>query len=387
MCKKLYMTKLDFDVIITGAGPSGCATAIMLADSGLKVALIDKAVFPRDKICGDGLTIDVLNQLKLISPTLSRNIENFKEKTEAEGCYVTSTKGHSSFFKITNPNKLYVIERALFDNELLKECKRYNNIHVFENTRVNKCTVSNHQVSVESSAGLFSGKIVVGADGVNSKIAKTVNPNRGKESLYGVSVRAYFSNVTDSENTNVIEIHYLKELVPGYLWIFHMPNNKRNVGIGIDEKTVKKNGIKLGEVFHQIIKNNPKFKDRFANAKMEGDLKAYRLPVFNNYKKIYSDRVLLVGDAANVVNPLSGEGVGNALRTGRFAAEHIQKCFTANDFSKKFNKAYYKKVKKKMFPELYRHTAIAILSKSELLSNYALKDNSLLNKLIRKFFT
>ncbi|MCF8348390.1 MAG: hypothetical protein K9G61_06215, partial [Bacteroidales bacterium] len=86
---------------------------------------------------------------------------------------------------------------------------------------------------------------------------------------------------------------------------------------------------------------------------------------------------------ANLLNPLSGEGVGNALRSGRFAAEHIKKCFAANDFSKDFNRNYYKRIKRTMFPELTRHGLLAILNKKEWLSNYALKHNSLLNRFIR----
>ncbi len=116
---------------------------------------------------------------------------------------------------------------------------------------------------------------------------------------------------------------------------------------------------------------------------MEGKLQAYRIPIFNGYKKIYDNRVLLAGDAANLVNPLSGEGVGNALRSGRYAAEHIKDCFKSNDFSKEFNKAYFNRIRKIMFPELRRHAAFAIVSKMGWVINFVLKNGQTLRRLFR----
>ena len=379
------MKELDFDVIISGAGPAGCSTAISLADTGLKVAIIDKASFPREKICGDGITIDSLNQLNKLSPRLSKTIESFENKFKVNGCVFTSPKGYLYHVKGANHKWPYIIQRSLFDHELLKECGHYNNIQVMEGTKVTACSISDDQVEITTSNGKFTSKMLVGADGVNSLIAKMVNPNKVADTLYGVSVRAYYSNMKDMGHKDAMEIHYLKELIPGYLWIFPGHNNINNVGICVDEKMIKKKGLKLGELFKQILINNPLFKDKFADAVQEGDIKAYRLPLFNRYKKIYGNRVLLVGDAANMVNTMSGEGVSTALRTGRFAAEHILNCFAKNNFSKEFNKNYYKKVKRKMFPELTTYTILAYLNKKQWFSNYALKDKSLLNRLIKKY--
>ncbi len=373
----------EFDVIIAGAGPAGCSTALSLANTELKIALIDKAVFPREKICGDGITIDSQRQIKKLSPQLHNTIQSFQKKKIIHGCVVTSTKGYTTFFKLPEDKSPYIIERALFDNELLKECKTHKNINVFEDTLITDCFITDDEVKITTSKGVFKGKMIVGADGVNSLIAKFVNPNKVKETMYGSSVKAYYSNVKDMGYEDAIEIHYINEIFRGYFWIFPMHNNTFNVGFGMDEKMVKKHGVKLGELFTEIINNNPKFKDRFKDAILEGGIKAYRIPVYNRYKKIYGNRVLLVGDSANIVDPLSGEGIGNALRTGRFAADQVKKCFTANNFSKEYNKAYYKRVKKTMFPELNKKLLFAALSTNTFLSNYSLKKNTWLNKILQ----
>ncbi len=108
------MTNVNYDIIIAGAGPSGCSTALSLADSGLKIALIDKAVFPREKVCGDGITIDSINQLYKLSPRLYNTIHSFKQKSQAKGVLITSTKEYTSYFNIPENQRPYLIERALF---------------------------------------------------------------------------------------------------------------------------------------------------------------------------------------------------------------------------------------------------------------------------------
>ncbi|PLX03840.1 MAG: hypothetical protein C0595_05605 [Marinilabiliales bacterium] len=373
----------DFDVIIAGAGPSGCSTALSLANSELKIALIDKAIFPREKICGDGLTVDTQNQLKKLSPRLFEKIQSYQKRKIIQGCLITSTKGYKNYFEFSKGHQPYIIERALFDNELLMECKRHENIHVLEDTLLNDCIITDDDVTVTSSKGTFKSKMIVGADGVNSVIAKIINPNKAKQTLFGSSLRAYYSNVKDIEYQDAFEIHFLKDLIPGYFWIFPMFNNTYNVGIGMNNKIMKKRGIKLSDMFNDIVNNDPRFKERFKDANLEGGIKAFRIPAFNRYKKIYGKRVLLVGDSANIVDPLSGEGIANALRTGRFAGDHIKKCFAANNFSKDFNKSYYKRIKKVMFPELNRNFILAIFTSNEFFSNLALKNNSWLNKLMK----
>lgn len=109
--------------------------------------------------------------------------------------------------------------------------------------------MSEEQALIKTTSGDYTGKIVIGADGVNSLIAKAINPNKAAETMYRVSVRTYFSNVKDIiGHENLIKVHYLKDLIPGYFWIFHMHNNIKNVGLGMNEKTAIKYGVKLGKV-------------------------------------------------------------------------------------------------------------------------------------------
>lgn len=377
------METWEFDVLIAGAGPAGCSTAMSLARSGLKIALLDQATFPREKICGDGITIDVINQLNMLSPRLAENMKAFEKKVDCKGFLLSTPGGSSTFINMPEIYKTYIIQREYFDYELLKECKNYGNIHIFEDTQLTACSITDEKVILQSSKGDFFGKFLVGADGANSLVAKTVNPKRRQQTINALCVRAYYTNVKDPGYSDIIELHYLKKLLPGYFWIFHLDDNKRNVGLGMDERVVKKKRINLGKLFTDIVENDPNLKGRFEHASMQDQLKAYRIPVYNGMKKIYDHRVLLVGDAANMANPFTGEGVGNALRTGRYAAEQIEKCFTEHNFSKAFNRAYYNKIKKIMVPELNTYGFLARINKSGRLLKFAI-NNAFVVKLLKK---
>lgn len=234
----------------------------------------------------------------------------------------------------------------------MEECKSLSNISVFEGTKAKQCIINNNEVHLNCSIKEFYGKIIIGADGVNSIVSKAINKNKNPKLKYALCVRSYFKNVTNTEFNNIIEMHFLKQMNPGYLWIFDMHDGIKNVGFGIDERFVKEHNINMQKILDDTLYKNVKFSNRFKYSEMLEKPKAFRIPIYHSLKKIYDNRILLIGDAAHLVNPWSGEGVSNAIRTGRFAAEQVLKCFEANDFSKNFNKTYYKKIKRKMVPEL-----------------------------------
>jgi flavin-dependent dehydrogenase len=144
-------------------------------------------------------------------------------------------------------------------------------------------------------------------------------------------IRCYYENVGGM--IDQIELHFVKEALPGYFWIFPLPNGKANVGIGMVVSDMKKKKINLQKVMFDIIENNPTFKDRFKNAKRTTEVKSWLLPFASKRVKMSGDGYVLVGDAASLIDPFTGEGIGNALTSGRAASAAIVEALNKNDVS------------------------------------------------------
>jgi 2-polyprenyl-6-methoxyphenol hydroxylase-like FAD-dependent oxidoreductase len=169
------MSDKEFDVIIVGAGPAGTTSAIKLAKSGLNVALLDKAIFPRDKICGDALSVDVINQLAMVSDTLAEQFRILENKIPSYGVKIFSPDhNHIDIPFIHKDIKScgYISPRIDFDNLLFQHVKQYSNIHIYENCTVTNPDITNDKASLQTNLGIFTGKIIIGADGAHSIVAK-----------------------------------------------------------------------------------------------------------------------------------------------------------------------------------------------------------------------
>ena len=372
---------VNFDVIIVGAGPSGIITALQLARKNFSVALIEKEKSPRDKICGDALSLDVINQLHTIDADLAMRFKQFANKIETNGVKIVAPNHQSFDIPFTYKGKkrvAYVCKRIDFDNFLFKELASFSNIQVFENSLIDKIDVLSTCVAVSLSNSekekiQLSAKIIIGADGAHSFVAKTLSANKINKLHYSAGLRVYYENVIGFNEGNFIELHFLKEILPGYLWIFPLPNNQANVGIGMLSKYVSKNKVNLKKVLDEVLNNHPNFKHRFKEATALETIKGFGLPLGNSKRAISGNRFLLVGDAAGLIDPFSGEGVGNAIRSGRVAAMHIEHCFKINDFSAKQNKAYDIEIYKRMGKEFAVSRSLQKLCRYPKLFNFIVK--------------
>ncbi|MEI9934849.1 MAG: FAD-dependent monooxygenase [Ferruginibacter sp.] len=219
------MEKEKFDVIIAGGGPSGSACAITLANSGLNVALIDKAVFPRDKTCGDALGIDVINQLSYMSSALAEKFKALQNKIPSYGIKVFSADHSSISIPLLYNNQKacgYVVPRMEFDNFLFQFAKEQSNIHCFENTIIEKVETNKDVVIVSTKNKIFLAPIIIGADGAHSVVTKQLSDIHVDKNHYCAGLRIYYEGLTGFENDNLIELHFFKEIAPviyGYsLW-------------------------------------------------------------------------------------------------------------------------------------------------------------------------
>jgi flavin-dependent dehydrogenase len=186
-------------------------------------------------------------------------------------------------------------------------------------------------------------------------------------------LRQYYANVTGFNSDQMIELHFFRELLPGYFWIFPLPDNKANVGLGVLSSHVSRKDLKIKEIFQRIIQEKPAIRDRFAHATALEEVQGFGLPLGSKKRPVSSERVILVGDAAGLIDPFSGEGVGNAIRSGRIAAEILTSAIKEQDFSGKHLHSYDVILEKKIRTELRISRMLQKLANYPLIFDFLLK--------------
>lgn len=375
----MSFTKDKYDVLIVGAGPAGAACALSLAGAGLKVALLDKASFPRDKICGDALSADVPAQLPMLSKRLSEKFFNAEAKVASYGvrlCSPDLTLIDIPFQGKGKSTNGYVFSRMEFDNLLFQEVKTSGNCTVLEDCLVTDVKVTDDGIEAETGLGTFFARMIVGADGANSVVARLAGTKKVDRKHHSAGLRVYYENVGDFHQKNYIELYFFRKILPGYLWVFPLVEGRANVGIGMLSSVVSAKKINLRRTLDELISEHPLLCERFANARPMESVKGHGLPLGSARRKLSGERFLLAGDAAALIDPFTGEGIGNAIRSGRVAAEHIAECFRIQNFSASFNVAYDREIYRRMGKELRVGYTLQQLCKLPLLFNMVVRKAS-----------
>ncbi len=376
-----------FDVIIVGGGPSGTTCATFLGKAGKDVLVIDKAKFPRDKICGDGISgksVKVLEELGVL-PAMDKS-----EHIKMYGVTFSSPKGRviniaaKSEYGEQPPG--FVARREVFDNVLFQNAKKYARTLeqfqvmdlIWEGTQVVGIIGMDMATRKKYS---FRAKVVVGADGAASIVANKVKLDEIDERHQLVAIRCYFKGV--KELGDKIELHFVNELLPGYFWIFPLANGMANVGAGMVTSDLKSKKINLQEATMRAIKENPLFKARFEGAEQVTPFKSWSLPVGSRHIKAHGNGFILLGDAASLIDPFTGEGIGNALISGKIAAEYLLKAFEKNDFSETTLKAYEDALWKEVGNELRTSYKLQKIGQHKFLLNLVI-DKAAKSKVVQE---
>lgn len=353
----VYLLSLQFmelnasSIVIIGAGPGGCATSLFLAKHKIPHTIIDKAIFPRDKVCGDALsgkTVYVLNQLDpSIIPAFDKQKEQF---IESWGVKFVAPNGKAidiPFKQDMSKEKYppgFISKRIDFDNELFNRLDK-NYATVLDGTEVTEITRNNDLFDItivkdNSTQILKNIKLLVGAEGDRSVVSKKLSPNKKENDHYCAGIRAYYEGVEGMHSQNFIELHFLPEMLPGYFWIFPLPNGMANIGAGMLSSEVSKRKVNLKADMLKAIENNPAISARFKNAKLQGKIQGWGLPLGSKKRPVSGEGFLLVGDAGSLIDPFTGEGIGNALYSGMMAAVRIADAVKQNRFDAAFLKQY-----------------------------------------------
>ena len=370
-----------FDIIIIGAGPAGSCAALYASKMGLKVLLLDKSEFPRDKICGDaisGKSMLMLRELGLMDEALN-----------LPGAHIHSIRFGSTTNKIVDislqgskrkgtPTGL-VIPRKIFDAFLFGKARAVVT-ETLDNYQVKNILIEDEQVTGVRGINLntneiseFRAKIVLGADGLNSILAKELGIFNRLPKHRIVAVRQYYKNV--SVQSNQIELHFVDELLPGYFWIFPAGDNLTNVGFGIKQDALTKTPIDFKKAIPKFV-SSAAFSDRFKNSQTISDAQARILAVANTHRKNFGNGFLLLGDAAGLIDPFTGEGIGNAMVSGKHAAQTAWEAIENNRFDASMLAAYDKNLWAHIGPELRMSRMMQRLANHKFLLNMVINKAS-----------
>jgi geranylgeranyl reductase family protein len=320
------------DLLVVGGGPAGAAAAIRGAAAGLSVVVCDKATFPRDKTCGDGLTttaLRLLERLGLDPPT----VDGWEPVGEV---VLRSPSGRVVELPLPTDG-LYaaVAPRATLDAALLDvaarrgaEIRQQAALQSLRTTSdgveatlgpavpqaANGATVT----SPESSTGgeTFTARYVVAADGMYSTVRRLTGvdgPHLGEWHAF----RQYFTGVADRR----LWVFFEPDLLPGYAWVFPVGGGRANVGFGLPRRP----GMSVRPMAGQWrdLLERPALREVLGDAEPEGHHRAWPIPADLGRAPLSSGRVLFAGDAAGATDPMTGEGIAQALLTGILAVEAI----------------------------------------------------------------
>ena len=372
-------------VLILGAGPAGCGTSFFLSKSGIPHTILEREVFPRDKVCGDAVSGKSAYVLRTAhAPWLH---EIFKEEDAflpSRGIQFVAPNGKS--LDIPYPDSLrpgetapgFTAPRMVFDNFLFSKINpEFATVH--QSVRVKSVErIAGRNKVVWEKAGVEHTTIadlIVGADGEKSMVRKAYFQNDAPQKADSVGLRAYYTGVAGKHENDFIELHFLNEVLPGYLWIFPLPNGQFNVGIGMLSEEVRRKKINLREVFLRALNTNPALKSRFENAELVSKIQGWGLPMVTGRKPVSGEGYLLTGDAAALIDAFSGEGIGNALYSGMLAAAAIEESIKADRTDAEFIKVAYD-------DQLYRRLGdeIRISATLQRLCNFPWLFNFVVNK-------
>ncbi len=336
----------DYDLIVVGGGPAGATMALSAARQKLRALLVDKATFPRDKVCGDA--IPPRCHPILAEYGLTAAIERVPHiRVTGERIFAAGENLQVSF----GNQPQIICPRIHFDNILFQAAKA--RVDTREGCTVLDLLRENGQVygiraQMNRGAPLeITAKVVAGADGFNSIVKRRLGLYRYRRAHWAVATRAYYSGVPVASTE--FEIHYFDELWPGYLWIFPVGDGRVNVGVGLFPTDRTRNHISLRDL-HLNLVQHPSLGGRFTHAEMQGRLRGWNLPLASVRRVLHGDGFILAGDAAGLVDPLWGHGIDNAMISGRIAGNVLARVCRGQDFSAAALQPYADAVRQELWP-------------------------------------
>ncbi len=311
------------DVAVVGGGPAGAAAAITLARAGRDVLLVDKARFPRDKCCGDGLTASALRQLDALGLD-PRDVASWQP---VQDVWLRSPSGRSVAYPLPRDGGAFAVvaRRSDLDAALL-DVARAEGVKVFDGHGLWAAEWLPGDDTIRllvDGLGTVTARYAIGADGMWSPLRKALGAT-DEAGYLGEwhAFRQYFNGV-DGPAATQMWVWFEPDLLPGYAWSFPLPGGRANVGFGIQRRPGSPTRA-MKEQWVDLLSRSH-VRHALGAGCAEGPHKAWPIParVHNTSLAAASGRALFVGDAARATDPMTGEGIGQALHTGVDAAAAI----------------------------------------------------------------
>ena len=354
-----------YDVLIVGAGPAGSNAAISYKElnPSLRVGLIDKATFPRDKSCGDAIGPGVISALKRFN---NEHILENEPQVVSTTLYGPDNIGIQNYIpevKNKEDSIVYVIPRIDLDNRILNLAKDLD-VDVTEGlsfVSFEEDTNKNILVKFKNKDEefLFSTKLLVGADGANSRIRKQLNLKQNSDWHKAIAIRAYIDSPNYieifNERTLMFEINVSAE--KGYAWAFPSKGNLLNIGIGVPVSIFKKDKLNINQLLKDFV---AQLESRGVIVENIRKQKSYMLPFASSRPKLKKNiNIALIGDASSMINPISGEGIFYGMEAGYLLAKNTNELVRSEELSSGILK--YEKEFSNRFRKHYLSCALARL--------------------------
>ncbi|MBI3240921.1 MAG: NAD(P)/FAD-dependent oxidoreductase [Chloroflexi bacterium] len=316
------VTEYKHDIAIVGAGPAGSATAYFLARGGLDVALIDKATFPRDKTCGDGVSpraLHVLDQMGLLAGLAARSF-----RVNRLDFYTPNSRLCTASVPRMNglPGYTLVVPRFILDDEIRKRAlsagAKFYQLDITDSIKD-----SDRIVGVKGDGATVTAQLTVIATGAATRLLQKTGFLHGKPTLM-VAARQYFENLPPVADR--LEFYFDHIPLPGYGWLFPTSPTSANIGAGYFGPRANS----PRSLLENFYRDHPRVRELIKDARPVGPIKGYPLRVDFPDAAVMVEGGIAVGEAIGLVNPFTGEGIDYALESGQIAAETI---LAAPDFT------------------------------------------------------
>ncbi len=306
------MTDGRSDVLVIGAGPAGCAAAIEAARAGAGVCVVDRARFPRPKTCGDAISNEAARAVVELGAGAGFDAAPRAPVLGATAVFPDGSRVGRSYGDAPG----YICERRSFDH-VLRAALDALGVRVVEGAHVRELVRKGaRRVEARADGWRWSADAVVAADGHGSMAWSTLGETRPPPATMGIAITAYYSRMRPGPDRGHSEHFFRHDLPCGYAWIFPDVEGVANVGVYLRLDRYRAQGIKLRDLLERFVGDHP---ERFAEARREGASRTWSLPLARWHAPPAGENLLACGDAGRLIDPLTGEGIWQALASGRIA--------------------------------------------------------------------